>query len=264
MRELTRKTGLATIVLLGLGMLAGCGGGGSSGSSGGANDLTVSEAVARDADGNAIHLGEVVTTEGVVTVSAGVFANNKLKVFIQDGGDGIMVYHQSAADVDAFQAGDRLRATGTILQADPTSDANPANGTVIVDLTSGSWQLLSAGNPLPTPAPVALDALGAHGDTYTGTLVRVAGVHKVSGDWPVLGSKSTQVEIGDATGSTQLVLRLQKNTITEETVGKLEAIGDGVFDLVGIVVQDDGTDDGKLLSGYEIWVRGAGDIEPGA
>ena len=123
--------------------------------------------------------------------------------------------------------------------------------------------MLSAGNPLPTPAPVTLDELGAHGDAYTGTLVRVAAVHKVSGDWPVLGSKSTQVEIGDDAGSTQLVLRLQRNTITQETVTELEAIGDGTFDLVGIVVQDDGTDDGKLLSGYEIWVRGAGDIEPG-
>jgi hypothetical protein len=264
MKELTRRTGLAMIAFLGLAPLAACGGGGSSGGSGGASDLTVSEAVARDADGNAVHLGEVVTTEGLVTVSAGVFANNKLKVFAEDGGDGIMVYHQSAADVDAFQEGDRLRVTGTILQADPTSDSNPATGTVIVDLTSGSWQVLSAGNPLPTPAPVTLDELGAHGDAYTGALVRVTGVHKVSGDWPVLGSKSTQVELGDDTGSTQIVLRLQRNTITEETVAELAAVGGGVFDLAGIVVQDDGTEDGKLLDGYEIWIRGADDIEPGA
>src|SRR5574341_125944 len=43
--------------------------------------LSVADAVARDADGVAVRLGQTVTIEGVVTVSAGIFANNKLKVF---------------------------------------------------------------------------------------------------------------------------------------------------------------------------------------
>ncbi len=224
--------------------------------------LPIAGAVARDADGVALHLGETITTEGVVTVSAGVFANNKLKVFMQDGSDGIMVYHQSSADVDAFQAGDRLRATGVIIQKDPTSDANPANGTVAVDLTGGSWTVLSSGNPLPAPQAVDLATLEAMGNEYTGSLVQIANVQKVGGNWPALGSKSTLVDVSDDGGATTAILRFQKNTITQAMVDELTAIGAGAFDLVGIVVQDDPGSDGTLLAGYEVWVRGAEDIQP--
>ena len=72
--------------------------------------------VARNPDGSAVHLGERITTEGIVTVDAATFANSKLKVFVQDGGAGIMVYHQTSAAVDAFRKGQRLRVTGTIGQ----------------------------------------------------------------------------------------------------------------------------------------------------
>jgi hypothetical protein len=243
--------------LLSLGFLAACGGGSGSGSSNGMANLSVAEAVGRDVHGVALHLDELVTTEGVVTVSAGVFANNKLKVFVQDGGDGIMVYHQSAADVDAFQAGDRLRVSGVIRQADPTSDANPANGTVLIDLSAGSWTILSRGNSVPAPQAVALAAINT---TSVGTLVRIADVQKVAGDWPAIGSKSTQVTVSDDGGATTILLRLQKNTITPQTVAKLDAIGDGPFALVGIVVQDDGDGDSDLLGGFEIWIRGADDV----
>jgi hypothetical protein len=221
--------------------------------------LPVAEAIARDADGVATHLGQTVTTEGVVTVSAGIFANNKLKIFAQDGGAGIMVYHQNSANVDAFQTGQRLRATGVIRQQDPTSDANPAIGTVAVDITQGSAVVLSNANPLPEPQLVTLATLNASGTAYTGTLLRVEGVHKAaSGNWPLLGSRSTQVDISDDGGTA--VLRFQRNTITPQLVQKLNAIGDGAFTLTGIVVQDDKTNDGKLLTGFEIWVREADDI----
>lgn len=222
--------------------------------------LAVAEAVARNADGVALHLGETITTEGVVTVAAGVLANSKLKIFIQDGNAGIMVYDQSSADVDAFQPGQRLRATGVIRQQDPTSDNNPATGTVAVDITSGTWAVLSDGNPIPDPQPVTLATLNATGTAYTGALVRVTGVHKVSGSWPTVGSKSTQATISDDGGTTTAVLRFQRFTITAPLVQELNAIADGAFTLVGIVVQDDASNDGKLLSGFEIWERGAGDV----
>lgn len=222
--------------------------------------LSVAEAVARDADGVALHLGQPITTEGVVTVAAGLFANNKLKVFIQDGNAGIMVYHQSSAGVDAFQPGQLLRVTGVIIQQDPTSDNNPATGTVAVDISSGSWTVLSDGNPLPDPQPVTLATLNAAGTIYTGTLVRVTGVRKVSGNWPAVGSKSAQVNISDDGGNTVMVLRLQRFTITQELVQALTAIGDGPFTLSGIVVQEDATGSGTLLSGFEIWERGAQDV----
>jgi hypothetical protein len=222
--------------------------------------LSVADAVARDADGAAVRLGQTVTTEGVVTVAAGIFANNKLKVFVQDGDAGIMVYHQSSAAVDAFQPGQRLRATGVIRQQDPTSDANPATGTLLIDVTQGSVSVVSDGNTLPDPRPVTLATLTATGTTYTGSLVRVEGVQKVSGDWPAAGSKTTQVQISDDGGATTNVLRFQRNTITQQLAQKLTAIGNGSFTLVGVVVQDDESADGKLLTDFEIWLRGANDI----
>jgi hypothetical protein len=174
-----------------------------------------------------------------------------------------MVYHQSSAAVDAFQPGQRLRATGVIRQQDPTSDSNPAIGTVAVDITQGSATVLSDGNALPDPQVVTLAALNASGALYTGTVVRVTGVQKVSGDWPTVGSKSTQVNVSDDGGTNTNILRFQRFTITPQLVNELNAIGDGAFTLTGIVVQDDGTSDGKLLSGFEIWERGADDISGG-
>ena len=224
--------------------------------------LPVSEVVARDAAGVAVHLGETVTTEGVLTVSAGIFANNKLKVFAQEGLAGVMVYHETSSQVPAFQAGDRLQVRGLVRQKDPTSDANPANGTVTVDVTHGSWQVLSSNNAQPSPQQVTLATLKMDGTRYTGAVVRVQNVRKVAGTWPKVGDKSTQVTISDDDGVTQLILRFQKNTITEAMDAKLRAIGDGPFTLSGIVVQDDPSTDGTLLHGFEIWVRGADDIEP--
>src|SRR5262245_23967466 len=105
--------------------------------------ISIRDAVARDETGVARLLDQRISVEGVVTVSAGLFANNKLKVFVQDEGIGIMIYHQSSGSVEAFQAGDRLRATGVVRQADPTSFDNAAMGTILVDLTGGSWTVLS-------------------------------------------------------------------------------------------------------------------------
>ncbi len=222
--------------------------------------ISVADAVARNADGIALHLGQTVTTEGVVTVAAGLLANNTLKIFIQDGNAGIMVYDQSSANVPAFQPGQLLRATGVIIQQNPTSDNNLATGTVAVDITSGTWTVLSDGNPLPDPQPVTLATLNATGTVYTGSLVRVTGVRKVSGNWPTVGSKTTQVNISDDGGTTTLVLQLQRFTITPDLVQAVTAIGAGPFTLTGIVVQDDATGSGKLLSGFEIWERGAQDL----
>jgi len=220
---------------------------------------SVADAVARDAQGMALHLGQSLTTEGVVTVSAGLFAGNKLKIFIQSGGAGIMVYDQTAAAVPAFQAGDFLQATGVIRQADPTGGDNLAEGTVLVDITHGAAIVLSTGNPLPDPTSVTLDDLVANGVALTGTLVHVPSVHKISGNWPKLGDKTTQVTVGDDSGAT-LVVRFQRPTITPELADELEAIGDGWLALTGIVVQDDRDISNGLLSGYEIWPRGAEDI----
>ncbi|MFN8644730.1 MAG: hypothetical protein U0802_24850 [Candidatus Binatia bacterium] len=218
--------------------------------------------MARNADGSAAHLGERITTEGVVTVDAATFANSKLKVFVQDGGAGIMVYHQTSAAVDAFQKGQRLRVTGTIGQFDPTAGAdNRTQGTVLVDLTHGSWTIVSDGNPLPDPVPVTLADIAADGVARVGTLVHLTGLRKVSGSWPLVGDRSTQVVVRDASGGPDTALRLQRLTITPALTAQLATIGDGPFDVTVVVVQDDpDTTDGQH-EGFELWPRGVGDFD---
>jgi hypothetical protein len=224
--------------------------------------ISIADAVARDSLGGAIRLGESLTTEGVLTVDAGLFANGKLKVFAQSGGAGIMVYHQTSAAVPAFQAGERLRVSGVIRQADPSGGGdNPARGTVLIDLTDGSWSVLDTGTPLPTPLPVTLSEVTTSGTTVTGTLVRVASIHKVAGsNWPRFGDRSTEVTVGDDTGAT-LVVRFQRPIITPELDSRLQAIGDGLFSATAIVVQEDPDPADGLLSGYQLWPRGADDID---
>jgi hypothetical protein len=223
--------------------------------------LTVAQAVARYSNGAAIQLNQTVTTEGVVTVSAGVLANNKLKIFLQSGGAGIEVYDQTSAHVPPgeFEQTQRCRVTGVVRQADPAGE-NVLTGTVMVDVSAGSWAVLSAGNPLPVPQTTTLHDLMVNGIPYVGVLVHVAHVQKVAGNWPVFGDKTTSVTISDDGGTTQLPLRFQKNSITLELVNKLKTIGNGAFNLVGIAVQN--AVDGNLLGNFEIWVRGAEDINP--
>jgi hypothetical protein len=220
--------------------------------------VSVADAVARDAQGFAVRSDQSLTTEGVVTVSAGLFANNKLKIFIQSEGAGIMVYNQSSANVP-FQAGDLLEATGVIRQADPSGGDNPAAGTVLIDITDGTATVVRTGNPLPDPTSVTIDDLVANGVALTGTLVHLPSVHKISGNWPKLGDKTTQVTVADDSGSTLLV-RFQRPTITQDLANGLQAIGDGSLALTGIVVQDDADTNDGLLSGFELWPRGAEDV----
>lgn len=239
---------------------AGCGG--DSGGNGGGGELDVGEVIARDAAGVALRLGETVTVEAIATVDAERFANSKLKQFIQNDDDGVMVFHATSADVDAHVEGDRLRVTGVVGQADPTSDNNRAKGTVLVDVTDGSVELVSRGNPAPQPIAATLAQIAGAGAGWVGTLAGVADVRKTAGTWPT-SSRSAEVTISDDGGATTMILRLQRNTIDAALIDELTAIGDGVFDLVGIVVQDDTNDDGDLLDGHEIWLRGAQDVSVG-
>jgi len=158
-------------------------------------------------------------------------------------------------------AGTVTTPSGMIRQADPTGGDNLAEGTVLIDITNGSVSVLSTGNAVPTPIAVTLPELITGGVAFTGTLVRVASVHKVAGDWPQVGDRSTQVTIGDDSGA-PVIMRFQRPIILPPLTGKLAAIGTGPFATTAIVVQDDRDANGIRLSGYELWVRGADDICP--
>ncbi len=241
---------------------AGCGGSDDSGGGDEGRTLAIGEIVARDADGNALRLDETVTTEGIAIADAGLFANNKVRQFIQDGGDGVMVFHATSGEVPSFSEGDRLRISGRVGQRDPSTEDNRVEGTVLIDTTSGSVEVLGGGNPVPAPVEVTLAELVATGDQYVATLVRIRGARRTSGDWPEPGARSSELTITDDDGASQLILRLQRNTIDDEMIEATADLGDAPFDLVAIVVQDDTDDDGDLLDGYELWPRGGKDVTP--
>ena len=125
--------------------------------------------------------------------------------------------------------------------------------------TDGQVTVLDQGNPLPEPVAVSAAALVADGVPYTGLVVRIAGLRRISGDWPQLGDRTTEVVVGDGAGAT-LTMRFQRATITAALADALAAIGDAPFTATGIVVQDDPTPGDGLLDNFELWSRGAADI----
>lgn len=133
----------------------------------------IAEIVRRDTHGIAVHLGETVTAQGVVTVDAGAFGNNLLKIYLQVGNAGVKVFHQTSANVEAFEAGEELRVTGVVRQIDQVGGDVRNDGTIQIDISAGSAEVVSQGNTLPAPTVVTVAELLARGIELTGTLVRV-------------------------------------------------------------------------------------------
>ena len=226
--------------------------------------LSVAEAVARDADGKALHLDRPSPRKGWSPSPRVSWPTTSSRSSSRTATPGSWCTHQSSADVDAFQPGQRLRVTGVIRQQDPTSDSNPATGTVAVDITTGSWTVLSDGNPLPDPQPVTLATLNASGTNYTGSLVRVHACRKSPATGPRSAARARRSRSATTRAPPPWCCASNASPSRRSSCKKLNAIGNGAFTLTGIVVQDDDTDDGTLLSGFEIWERGADDVVGGS
>ena len=96
----------------------------------------------------------------------------------------------------------------------------------------------------------------AHGDPRG----YVAALQKVAGDWPKFGDRSTGVTVGDGSAAAAM-MRFQRPVITLQLSDLLITIGNSPFAATAIVVQDDRSPDGSRLGGFELWIRGADDIE---
>lgn len=107
--------------------------------------------------------GAVVTTEGIVTAQK---FNNGFFLQTADASvdadpntsQGIFVFTSTAPPATAA-VGNRIRVTGTVTEFTPSTNLNQLSITEIVSVTS--IQVLSSGNPLPTPVALTSADFGA-------------------------------------------------------------------------------------------------------
>lgn len=149
-------------------------------------------------------VGAAVTTEGIVTaqkfnngfflqtVDASVDANPATS-------QGIFVFTSTAPPATAA-VGNRIRVTGTVAEFTPSTNLNQLSITQIASVTS--IQVLSTGNPLPTPIALTSADFGAASTTSTaerleGMRVSVANAVSIDGsDGNITESSATSSTTG--------------------------------------------------------------------
>lgn len=141
------------------------------------------------AEARSLPSGTVVTVRGIATNGGEL---GKIRYF-QDGTAGIAAYPGtgSAPGFDLLvQLGDSIEVTGPLVSFNGLLEINPVT----------AWQIITSGNPLPAPVPVALSQLS---DNLEGQLISVecvmfdaaGGVFSGSGTYHILDSKGVPAEI---------------------------------------------------------------------
>jgi hypothetical protein len=171
--------------------------------------------IANIQDSTAYYNGQTVTIQGIVTIGVGTTHNLRTNVFIQDGSNrGMMLfdYNITSAYQNDLVRGNELRVTGVV---------DEYNG--VTELTDFSYQVISTGNPEPTPVYLELNQ---YLNSWEGTLVRLVGEiyerYYAGGGWNLniqgQNGGSTTVRVWDSTGL----------DVSEFVVGFiLEAVGVG-------------------------------------
>lgn len=171
--------------------------------------------IANIQDSISVYDGQTVTIQGIVTIGAGVTHNIQLNVFIQDESNrGLMLYNSNitANHTQNLVRGNELLVTGVVTEYNN-----------ITELTSFTYQVLSTGNPEPTP--VYID-LSQYLTGYEGTLVRAVG--EISDRWSAGGG--TNIIIEDQAGFSTTVRVWDSTGIDTADFGVgdiLEAVGAG-------------------------------------
>ena len=162
------------------------------------------------------YVGQTVTIRGIVTIGAGVTHNVQLNVFIQDDSNrGLMLYNSSISSLHLQQLvrGNELQVTGVVEEY---------NG--VTEIKNFNWQVISTGNPEPTPVYIDLNQYLV---PFEGTLVRAVG--EITDKWYAGGG--TNIVITDYSGLFSTIVRVWDSTginPTEYVIGYiLEAVGVG-------------------------------------
>lgn len=199
--------------------------------------IPIAEARENNSTGVPIKLGEIVTVNGIVTVS-NQFGS---PAYVQDHTGGIAVYDFNFSD--SVSIGDEVTITGTITQFNGltemeqvTVDAKPSTGNVV------------------TPIVVTIsDVLGdglAGKELYESTLLRINGVTVNTTAWTVTGS-GVNYKLSD--GTNELDVRVDNDV----PFAGQPAPG-GSFDIVGVLSQYKNAS--PYAGGYQLMPRISEDI----
>jgi len=182
--------------------------------------IPIAEAKSNDANGVAIHSGDLVTIRGIVTVSNQFGSPSN----VQDNSGGISIYGSSFSN--AVQLGDEVLVTGTITQF------NGLNQLELPILHS----ILSSGNiiepVLATPSMLSGDGVGGI-ENYEGRLIRVNGVLVTELNGSTFGNWAYKNYMLTGSSSSDTVqIRIDNDT---QIIGMVAPAGR--FDVVGVLSQ---------------------------
>jgi len=188
--------------------------------------------VKMDSDGNWVpdHLGEVVTTEGVVTYEPYLArSGEEIRAYMEDASAGIRLI---LPDTGLFTLGDRVRVTGEVEQYHGMGQ-----------IRVRELEVLETGIPL-FPRDLLATDLGE--EAYEGRLVRMEGLPEIGAD---------RIHLRDRTGSVRIYFRSSVFSPEDLT----DPISEGRPTLVvGILEQYDDTD--PMNGGYRLTPRVVEDV----
>ena len=199
--------------------------------------IPIAEARENNTSGVPIKLGQLVTVNGIVTVSKQFGSPS----YIQDHTGGIAIYDFNFSD--AVNIGDEVTVTGTVTQFNGLTELEQ----VTIDTLS------STGNEV-VPLTVSIDDILGDGlagkEVYESMLLRINGVTVNTQAWTVSGS-GTNYQLSD--GTKELDVRVDNNVPYAGT----PAPG-GSFDIVGVLSQYKTS--APFTGGYQLMPRIEADI----
>ena len=134
------------------------------------------------------HLGETFTIQGIV-ISPN-FQTNNISYFIDDGTGGIDLFH-SGSTTPVLNLGDEVMVTGDVSQYNGLTELIPASESDI--------QVVSTGNPVPSPIVLTLAQYFADAESYESRLIGFMNLTKVGGTWPSGANGTIQMSDGNDT-----------------------------------------------------------------
>lgn len=203
--------------------------------------IPIADAKENYSNGVAIHLGELVTIRGVVTVS-NQFGSPS---YIQDNSAGISIFGSSFSN--AVNIGDEVLVSGTITQF---NGLNQLENPILHSILSSENHV----EPIIT-TPLMLSGDGINGvENYEGKLVRINGVSvkDLNGN-PVSNWAYQNYRLTGASASDTLQVRIDNDT---QIIGMVAPAGK--FDIVGILSQYKTAL--PFIGGYQLMPRLPSDI----
>lgn len=204
-------------------------------------DSVITIAAARvdaNGDGTPDLNGQTVTVKGIATIDDGIIGSSYTSTYLQDATGGINVYNAKKSPV-AVKAGDLVQATGTIMMYSGA-----------MELGNATMQVISSGNPLPTPKQVTLKDIKS--PDLEGTLVAFSGIVTSTGGPTSSGRLFINIKDDDVPDFTCMPFTRGNVDVTKILKGTR-------YSFVGIATRYLDSTSGQIK--YEAIIRGPSDIQ---